>query len=71
MVQTCRVLHSRKQWKKKAIKRGAELREMRKTLNRKNEQIESLKATLEPDADKPPPVTELTVMDEGDLKKKT
>lgn len=46
MVQTCRVLHSRKQWKRKAIKRGAENRELRKTLSRKNEQIDHLKSGL-------------------------
>lgn len=46
MVQTCRVLYSRKQWKKKAVKRGLKVRDMRKTINRKNEQIEQLKAKL-------------------------
>lgn len=44
MLQTCRLLHSRKQWKRKAIKRGAEVRELRKTLKRKNEQITGLKS---------------------------
>lgn len=50
MVQTCRVLHSRKQWKRKAMKRGAENRELRKTLARKNEQIDRLKLGLSPEA---------------------
>lgn len=46
MVQNCKVLYSRKQWKKKAVHRGLKVREMRKTLNRKNEQIEQLKTQL-------------------------
>lgn len=46
MVQTCRVLHSRKQWKRKAMKRGAEVRELRKALLRKSEQIDQLKFGL-------------------------
>lgn len=50
MVQTCRVLHSRKQWKRKAMKRGAEIRELRKTVIRKNEQIDRLKFVPSPEA---------------------
>lgn len=50
MVQTCRVLRSRRQWKRKAIKRGTENRELRKALNRKNEQIARLKSKVAAEA---------------------
>lgn len=46
MVQACRVLYSRKQWKRKAVKRGVEVREMRKAIKRKNAQIAQLKDRL-------------------------
>lgn len=46
MVQACRVMYSRKQWKRKAVKRGVEVREMRKAIKRKNAQIAQLKDRL-------------------------
>ena len=46
MIQTCKLLYSRKQWKKKAVHRGLKVREMRKAINRKNEQIDQLKTQL-------------------------
>ena len=69
MVQTCRVLYSRKQWKKKAVKRGLKVREMRKAINRKNEQIEQLKAKLANQNNLSEPSPKSQEMQDNSLKK--
>jgi len=43
MLQMSKILNSRDEWKNKATKRGAELREFRKTQNRHLEKIAELK----------------------------
>ena len=71
MVQTCRILHSRAQWKRKAIKRGAENRELRKALNRKNDQIDKLKGHSSPATKTSIISTENTDLTMDEYKKKT
>jgi hypothetical protein len=43
MLQTSKILHSRDEWKNKAIERSAEIREYRKTQKRHLEKIAELK----------------------------
>ena len=43
MLQTSKILHSRDEWKNKAIERSAEIREFRKTQKRHLEKIAELK----------------------------
>ncbi len=43
MLQTSKILHSRDEWKNKAIERSAEIREYRKTQKRHIEKIAELK----------------------------
>jgi uncharacterized protein YlxW (UPF0749 family) len=58
MLQTSKILHSREQWKGKAIRRANEVRDLKKSKYRYQKRIEELKSQisqLEQDSEKKKP----------------